>query len=55
MEGSGVSRRLPITAFGGEIQCRFAAGITLPGPLREAPSRHPRSLLSSTLKGTANA
>lgn len=42
MRGSGVSRRLPTTAFGGGIWCRFAAGVTLPGPLREAPAEtHP--------------
>jgi hypothetical protein len=55
MEGSGVSRRVPITAFGGEIWCPFGAGITLPGPLREAPSRHPRPLLSIARRGTTNA
>lgn len=54
MGGSGVSRQLPITAFGGEILCRFAAGTTLPGPLREALSRHSRSSLSNAPEGTAN-
>jgi hypothetical protein len=53
--GSGVPRQLPTTAFGGGIWCRFAAGVTLPGPLREALSRHPRSPLSSPSKGTENA
>jgi hypothetical protein len=55
MGGSVVSRRLPITAFGGEIECRFAARATLPGPLREAPSRHHRSSPTNALKGTTNA
>src|ERR1044072_7648038 len=33
---------VPITAFGGEIWCRFAAGVTQPWPLREAPATpHP--------------
>ena len=50
MGGSVVPRRLPITAFGGEIQCHFAAGITLPGPLREAPSRHHRSPFPSAVQ-----
>jgi NADPH2:quinone reductase len=36
-----VPRREPITAFGGEIWCRFAAGITLRCPLREAPGEAP--------------
>jgi hypothetical protein len=54
MGGSVVYRRMPVTAFGGEIQCRFAAEITLPGPLREAPSRHHRSSLRNALQGTTN-
>src|SRR6185437_13709628 len=37
--GRGVASSLPTTAFGGGIWCRFATGITLPGPLREASSR----------------
>jgi hypothetical protein len=55
MGESGVSRRLLTTAFGGGIWCRFAAGIALPGPLREAPSRHPRLPLPNALEGPADA
>jgi len=55
MGGSGMSRQMPITAFGGEILCRFATGTTLPGPLREALSRHSRSSPPNALKGTADA
>jgi hypothetical protein len=54
MGESGVSRRIPTTAFGGGILSRFAAGITLPGPLREEPARHPRLPLSNALKGIAH-
>lgn len=54
MRGSGVSRQMPITAFGGEIWCRFAAGVTLPGPLREAPSRHTRPSLSKASRRATN-
>jgi hypothetical protein len=54
MGESVVSRRLPITAFGGEIQCRSAAGDTLPGPLREAPSRHHRFPHPNALGGIAH-
>jgi hypothetical protein len=54
MWGSGVSRRVPITAFGGEIRGRFAAEVTLPGPLREALSRHTRSSLASAHREPAN-
>jgi hypothetical protein len=55
MGGSEVSRRVPATAFGGGIWGRVAAGIILPGPLREASSRHPRSALPNALEGTADA
>jgi len=54
MGGSGLSRQAPITAFGGEILCRFAAGVTQPEPLREALSRQTRPSLSNALEGTAH-
>lgn len=54
MGGSGVSRQLPITAFGGEICCRFAAKTTQPGPLREALTGHPRPSPSKAFGRTAN-
>jgi hypothetical protein len=54
MGGSGVSRRLPVTACGGEMWCRFAAGVTLPGPLREAPVETPPTPTSNATEGTAN-
>lgn len=52
--GLGVPRQLPATAFGGGIWCRFAAGTTQPGPLREALPRHPRSPLANPCRGTTN-
>lgn len=52
--GSGVPRQLPTTAFGGGFWCRFAAGTTQPGPLREALPKHPRSSLRNALEGIAN-
>jgi hypothetical protein len=55
MEGAGVSRWLPTTAFGGGIWCRFAAGITLPGPLREAPIETPPLPPPNALEGIADA
>jgi hypothetical protein len=55
MRGSGVSRRLPTTAFGGGILCRFAAGVTLPGPLREAPAETHPTPFSYALEGTVDA
>ena len=51
---SGVSRRLPTTAFGGGIWCRFAARVTLPGPLREAPVETHPTPFSNAHGGTAD-
>jgi len=55
MGASGMSRRLPTTAFGGGIWCRFAARITLPEPLREAPVETHPTPFSTTLGGTTDA
>ena len=55
MRASGVSRRLPTTAFGGGIWCRFAAGVTPAGPLREAPVETHPTPFSNTHGGTADA
>jgi hypothetical protein len=55
MSGSGVSRQLPVTACGGEFRCRFAAGVTLPGPLREAPAETHPTPTPNAAGGTANA
>jgi hypothetical protein len=55
MRGLGVSRRLPTTAFGGGIWGRFAAGVTLPGPLREAPVETPPTPTPYAPGETANA
>jgi hypothetical protein len=52
--GLGVPRQMPATAFGGGIWCRFAAGNTQPGPLREALSRHPQSSLRNAFERAAN-
>jgi len=55
MGGSGVPRRMPITAFGGEIRCRFAAGTSLPGAAArgtvEAPPIPPPIALGETANG----
>jgi hypothetical protein len=52
---SGVSRQLPTTALWAvEFGAASRHRITLPGPLREAPSRHPQSSLPNVLQGTAN-
>ncbi|HMJ72937.1 MAG TPA: hypothetical protein VK471_06185 [Solirubrobacterales bacterium] len=49
-----MSRQVPVTAFGGEIWGRFAADITLPGPLREAPIETPPTPTPNVARETAN-